>query len=181
LFQSLQGTVAEFRKPSKLQALLRNHPHWPLLEDFLIDGVHMLTKCDLSADPTRMAEHFALLDYGNHKTCENDQDAVRVQINQDCRYGYSLPLPIDFHIEIPNAMIGAISLMKQMTTADNGERVPKYRFAHDQTFSILEEALSANNIAATNYQPAHVLENLSHVCQLHLGFTLLTPRDTNPH
>jgi hypothetical protein len=53
-------------------------------------------------------------------------------------------------------MVDAISLVCQATTSETGERIPKYRFAHDQTFTVLEEAFSANNIAATNYQPAHV-------------------------
>jgi hypothetical protein len=170
LFRSLQGTVAgagaEFRKPSKLQALFRNHPHWPLLEDFLINGVHMLTKCDLSADPIRMAENFAMLDYGNHKTCENDQDAVRVQIDKDCHYGYSLPLPIDFHTEIPNAMIGAISLVKQMTTADNGERVPNTVLHMTKLFQSTKKPFQRTTLQQQITNLRMYLENLSHVLSI---------------
>jgi hypothetical protein len=157
---SLDGTIAgpgsEFRNHSRLATLLQHHPHWPLLEDFLSDGVHMLSTCDLSADPTRATENLAMIERGNHKNCENNLEMVRDQIAKDCKYGFAIPLPLKFHQEIPNAMIGAISLVCQMTTSNTGECIPKYRFAHDQMFTVLEEALSANDIAATNYQPAHV-------------------------
>jgi hypothetical protein len=160
LFESLQGTVAgagsEFRSTTKLETLLNRHPHWPLLSDFLIDGVQMLSTCDLTADPIRASENRAMIERGNHKSCENNPDVVRDQIAKDCKYGFVLPLPLDFHQEILNSMVGAISLVCQSTTTDTGERIPKYRFAHDQTFTVLEEAFSANDIAATNYQPAHV-------------------------
>jgi hypothetical protein len=88
LFKSLQGTVAgagsEFRSPSKLNTMLRLHPHWPLLCDCLSDGVHMLSTCDLTSDPIRSAENLAMIERGNHKSCEINSEVVRDQIAKDC-------------------------------------------------------------------------------------------------
>jgi hypothetical protein len=55
-------------------------------------------------------------------------------ISEDVERGFSLPLPMDVLFKIPNASLAPLGCHKQETINESGNRVPKYRMTHDQSF-----------------------------------------------
>ena len=55
-------------------------------------------------------------------------------IKEDVERSFALPLPIEILHYIPNASIAPLGCQEQMTINASGDRVPKFRLTHDQSF-----------------------------------------------
>jgi hypothetical protein len=55
-------------------------------------------------------------------------------ISEDVIRGFSLPLPLDVLFKIPDASLAPLGCHKQDTINEIGEKIPKYRMTHDQSF-----------------------------------------------
>jgi hypothetical protein len=53
---------------------------------------------------------------------------------EDIERGYALPLPPEIIYLIPNASLAPLGCQIQETINERGERIPKYRMTHDQSF-----------------------------------------------
>jgi hypothetical protein len=55
-------------------------------------------------------------------------------INEDVERGFALPLPLDIIHHLPNASLAPLGCQEQETIDEHGNRVPKFRMTHDQSF-----------------------------------------------
>jgi hypothetical protein len=74
------------------------------------------------------------LNRGNHKSAIRHKNTLDDLINKDIKLGFALPLPIQSLFSIPNASITPLGCQEQETINTDGERIPKFRMLHDQTF-----------------------------------------------
>jgi hypothetical protein len=74
------------------------------------------------------------LDRGNQKSAIRNKETLDDLIDKDIKHGFALPLPIQSLFSIPNASIAPLGCQEQETINTNGERIPKFRTTHDQTF-----------------------------------------------
>lgn len=61
-------------------------------------------------------------------------DTISKIIQDDVEKGFALPLPLEILPFIPNASIAPLGCHEQTTLNSLGERVPKFRLTHDQSF-----------------------------------------------
>jgi hypothetical protein len=69
-----------------------------------------------------------------HKATEKFSEALAKIVTDDIHNGFALPLTIDIIKQIPNASLAPLGCHLQETINEFGERVPKYRMTHVQTF-----------------------------------------------
>ena len=74
------------------------------------------------------------LQRGNHQSASRHDDVLEQLINDDIIRGFALPLPISILPFIPNASLAPLGCHEQETINEFGERIPKYRMTHDQSF-----------------------------------------------
>jgi len=73
-------------------------------------------------------------DRGNHKSAQQFSEIITGIVKEDIERGFALILPIQVLDFIQNASIAPLGCIKQMTINSSGERIPKYRMTHDQSF-----------------------------------------------
>ena len=123
---------SEFRHWTKLEPLLHRHPLWNQMKTILRDGATFPLR-KISAEERASDKDF-MIARGNHKSVGKNLDLVRELINDDVTHGYALPLPIDTALVLPNSSIAPIGVVEQETLNETGERIPKFRMTHDQSF-----------------------------------------------
>ncbi len=155
---------SEFKKSSDLQKLLGNHPLWLHTSKILDNGatfpLHYI-------DPeTRSTDNAFHLDRGNHKSATKFHDILKDIIQDDVSKGYALILPIQILKHLINPSIAPLGCHQQETINEKGERVPKFRMTHDQTFPG-PSGLSVNNRVIKESLPPSNVYGYTLKCILH--------------
>ncbi len=123
---------SEFKKSTRLQELRLHHPYWPKLKNILDHGASFpLTHLSKENRSINLSFH---KNRGNHKSALDHQETLDVIISEDIERGFALPLPIEVINLIPNASLAPLGCQVQETINELGERIPKYRMTHDQSF-----------------------------------------------
>jgi hypothetical protein len=123
---------SEFRSTTDLEPLLSDHPHWTKLKKILLKGATFPLQ-QISSDQRKMDLIFHK-ERGNHKSAEKNNSVLSKLIQDDITRGFALPLPIEILKLIPNASLAPLGCQEQETINELGERIPKFRMTHDQTF-----------------------------------------------
>lgn len=131
---SILSPGCEFQSISRLRVLLGRHPFWPVLENMMTSGVHFKMKDDVD-DEARRQENEALLSRGNHKSARDAPDDLHAALDKDTTRGFSVPLLRESIQRIPEARVAPMGIARQLTVTETGERKPKIRLTHDQSFS----------------------------------------------
>jgi len=71
---------------------------------------------------------------GNHTSALKHLNKLDAIISKEISRGFAFPLPIDIIFNIPNAALALLGCHQQETMNKRGERIPKYRMTHDQSF-----------------------------------------------
>jgi hypothetical protein len=123
---------SEFRKPSELKPILSSHPHWSELNKILNKGA------TFPLQPISQEQHIMDLDFhrerGNHKSAMKNNSILSKIILNDVERGFALPLPTKLLKLIPNASLAPLGCQEQEIINELGERIPKFRMIHDQSF-----------------------------------------------
>ncbi len=80
----------------------------------------------------------------NHKSAQKHHNILDKIINEDIEKGFALPLPINILYDILNALLAPLRCIEQDTINELGERIPKFRMTHDQSF-LGPSSLSVNH------------------------------------
>jgi len=80
---------------------------------------------------------------GNHNSALKNKDILNKIIQEDVERGFTLPLPVELLKLIPDASLASLGCQEEKTINERGERIPKFRMTHDQTFPSLSQ-LSVN-------------------------------------
>jgi hypothetical protein len=132
---------SEFKPIQVLEPLFKGHPFWPCVNRSLLVGAKM--PLEKLAEKSRVELLEKALEYGNHKSATSNAGVLVKMLKKEV---WHLPLPIHRLREIPKLVVGPISLVLQSTIDEEGKVVPKYRFAHDQSFRFgLDEIKSVND------------------------------------
>ena len=128
---------SEFREAALLHLLLWDHPLWGFLRKTLEDGAEFeFTSKQNNAD--RMLENTALIDYGNHKLANNNDDVIWKSLLSKVNYAFAFVIPLETINKIPHSMVMPLGIANQFTIDSGGNRIPKRRLTHDQTYHHLE-------------------------------------------
>jgi hypothetical protein len=153
----------EFKPSEILAPLLSNHPLWSKLKEVLDSGatfpLNPISTTDRELD---LSFH---LERGNHKSAIKSKTILDNLISEDISRGFALPLPLDILPMIPNASIAPLGCQEQETINERGERIPKFRMTHDQTFpgpSGLSVNLRVNKELLPPCMYSHVLKRIIH-------------------
>jgi hypothetical protein len=123
---------SEFKDKDDLEKLLSSHPHWEKLKQILTHGA------SFPLSPMNEIQRNTDLEFhknrGNHKSALKNAEILDKIIKEDVERGFALPLPIHLTKYIPNASIAPLGCQEQETINERGERIPKYRMTHDQSF-----------------------------------------------
>jgi len=123
---------SEFKSPDLLEKIFKNHPLWSFMKQILSDGASYPLKA--IPEEIRKADLNFHKERGNHKSAQRFNETIINIIKEDIEHGFALILPIQLLEFIKNASLAPIGCTKQMTINSLGERVPKYRMTHDQSF-----------------------------------------------
>jgi hypothetical protein len=117
------GFGSEFRPLDQLELVLGQHPNFPFFADVLANGMsHHFTE-ELS-DEQRRAEVDAMILRGDHKSVQQESEAVRKLLEKDVLQGFSsLPVSPDIVPDIANAMVQPAGVVKQFSLTEDGSRV----------------------------------------------------------
>jgi hypothetical protein len=136
---------SEFRSPTVLALLLSHHDLWPVIQDTLLHGATMhLTQ--IPDTQQRLAENHSIILRQNHKQARDNPDIIREALTKDVSLGFTCVIPIAAIQNIPHAMVCPLGMVEQHTISDSGERIPKRRLTHDQSFTALQDSKSLNNL-----------------------------------
>ena len=165
---------SEFREPPLLHLLLRDHPLWVFLRKTLKQGAEFEFTSE-QPDEARILENSALIDYGNHKSANDNDDVICKSLKNEVNYGFALVLPVETINMIPHSMVVPLGIADQFTIDTNGNRIPKRRLTHDQTYHHLENGKSSNDLTDKDKLPpliyGHcVVRILHHIVSLRLFF-----------
>jgi hypothetical protein len=94
----------------------------------------------------RLAENHSIVTRQNHKKARDNPNIIREALSKDVSLGFACVIPIHVITNIPQAMVFPLGMVEQHTISDNGERIPKRRLTHDQSFTALPDSQSLNNL-----------------------------------
>jgi hypothetical protein len=135
----------EFREPELLQLIFHRHELWEFTKTVLLQGADLYFQHEPS-DQQRIDENNALIAFNNHQKAKLLPDIIHESIKTDVQYGFSVPVEIQTINQIPGAMVCPFGIAQQTTLSPDGSRIAKNRLTHDQTFSVLDNSESVNNI-----------------------------------
>jgi hypothetical protein len=115
-----------------LEELLHHHPHWSHLRNVLSHGATF--PLNYISPEDRKQDLLFHRQRGNHKSANNYKQVLEKIITEDVECGFALPLPTAILHLIPNASLAPLGCHLQETINERGEKIPKYRMTHDQTF-----------------------------------------------
>ena len=136
---------SEFRDPSILHSLLWKHPLWVSAAEILTKGAHMQLLHHPS-DEQRKLENEHMIAYSNHQKAKLNPTVLNKGVLDDIKHGFTIPIEISLINELPYSMVCPYGLVEQTTISETGDRIPKLRITHDQTFAILPESKSLNQL-----------------------------------
>lgn len=95
----------EFRNPTTLEPILKNHELWNHTKRVLQQGAEL----HFTHRPT---------DEQNHRKAQQLPDIIRTSIDNNVKAGYTLPIHIETINNIPNAMVCLLGIASQHTVAE---------------------------------------------------------------
>jgi hypothetical protein len=101
----------------------------------------------------RLEENNALLAFNNHKKANDLPAIVEQSIQTDIAYGFAFPILIPAIEKIPQTMVCPLGIVQQTTLSANGTRTIKNRLTHDQTFCVLPDSESVNDLLDMDKYP----------------------------
>ena len=140
---SFTSTGSEFRPVPILEPLLKLHPLWDRLKTHLLSGIEF-PLMPLSTQ----ARHRDLQDalkFGNHKGVSKFPAFYRQLNIDDIQHGYSIPIPRQDILKIPDALVCPMNVVEQLTISASGELIDKQRACHDLSFPAETSQLSVNS------------------------------------
>ncbi len=123
---------SEFRAPQELEKIFHLHPNWPKLKEILCQGASF--PLQPIPDSSRKEDLDFHKNRGNHKSASKLKHILDKIITEDIERGFALPLPVESLNSIPNASLAPLGCQEQETINEKGEKIPKYRMTHDQSF-----------------------------------------------
>jgi hypothetical protein len=94
-----------------------------------------------------------MLEYNNHKKAKENHQLVVETVHKEVCKGWVLILPKKILPHLPYAMICPMGIVEQINYNLDGSITTKNRLTHDQTFTILRDSLSVNNITDLTKYP----------------------------
>jgi len=123
---------SEFKSSRDLEELLQQHPHWPHIKDVLDKGTSFPLLPISEEDRTKDLDYH--LGRGNHKSASKLKEMLDPLISEEIQRGFALPLPLDLIHKISKASLAPQGCHKQEGIDEKGNKIPKYRMTHDQSF-----------------------------------------------
>jgi len=123
---------SEFKKPELLKEIFSNHPLWKYVKEILSNSASFPLK-DIPEEIRKTDMEFHIKQ-GNHKLAVTHQDALNKIIQEDVERGFALILLIPVIKHINQASVAPLGCQKQWSINHEGDRVPKFRMTHDQSF-----------------------------------------------
>lgn len=136
---------SEFRPIETLDRMFRLHPLWQQTKQMLTSGatMHLHHAPD---DAQRIKENAALAALRNHKKARDHPEVIMKSLLAEVEMGFCCVLPISALEAIPHAMLCPLGIVEQFSLSATGERKLKRRLTHDQTFSVLDNSESVNDL-----------------------------------
>ncbi|KAI2505693.1 hypothetical protein MHU86_8752 [Fragilaria crotonensis] len=165
---------SEFRPADVLAPLLSRHPLWPRFRERITAGADFPLLPITDTD--RRTDVVAALARGNHKSARGHEAKLLDMLRDEVRRGWQLPLPREAALELPNCEVAPLGITEQHTIDEDGNRVPKLRLTHDQSFNMTRGAKRSVNdrVDVSQLTPARfgrALSRLLHsVCFLRRRF-----------
>jgi len=123
---------SEFKEPHVLEELLCDHPNWKQLKSILLSGAEFPLNDISHEERSHDLEYHRNRD--NHKSALRNKKILDDLIETDICHGFALPLPVDTYKYFPFASIAPLGCQEQETINAQGEKNPKFRMTHDQSF-----------------------------------------------
>jgi hypothetical protein len=134
---------SEFRPIGDLRKILGSHPNFDFFSDILANGMDYRFTEELSEDQ-RKEELAAMMKRGNHKSVQEDSEAVAALLAKDVLQGFSLPVSPDLVPSLAHAMVQPAGVVKQFSLQEDGLRVLKRRLTQDLSFPLTTPSASVN-------------------------------------
>jgi hypothetical protein len=132
LHPSILSFGSEFKPSSDLEELLHPHPFWQHLKEILDHGAKF-PLLPISRED-RINDLNFHLERGNRKSTSKFKEMMDPLVSDNITHGFTLPLPIDSLHNIHEASLAPLGCHKQETINEFGDKIPKYRMTHDQSF-----------------------------------------------
>jgi hypothetical protein len=97
------------------------------------------------SEDERRAEVEAMIHRGNHKSVQEDSEAVEKLLAKDVLHGFSLPVDPSIVPRLPGAMVQPAGVVKQFSLQGDWSRSMKRRLTQDLTFPLTFNEASVNN------------------------------------
>ena len=149
---SILSYGSEFRNPVLLHPLLRRHPLWPFLRRTLEHGAEFAFTSE-PLDDDRKQENTALIEYGNHKSAKENDDVIANSLRNEVTHGFAFVIPLTIINMIKHSMVVPLGIAEQFTVDAHGNRIPKRRLTHDQTYVHSDNGHSSNNLTDKDKLP----------------------------
>ena len=134
---------SEFCPIKSLEPLLKNHPLWPRLRISLSTGVEFLL--EPTTTEQKLGDVVEALDFGNHKGAQKYKEFFEKCLEDDVTHGFSLVLPKEAILQIPNALLAPLNVHNQNTINERGEIIDKKRLTHNQSMKYKNSGTSLNS------------------------------------
>ena len=157
------GYGSEFRQVDILEVLCRDHPLWPRLKRYIVEGVSYQTA--VVDEQIRKSNLKAAIKRGNHASANLHPDEIHKLMMKDVGHGFVLPLSLEGINNLRGAELAPLGVAKQFSIDENGEQIPKFRATHDQSFAPLQgdsvnERIDRTSLLDCNY--GFTLQRLIH-------------------
>ena len=143
---------SEFRGPSDLEPLLGKHPSFGFIEAVLRQGMPFQFKEEVPAQIIDK-ERGRVLAYGNHKSVQGHKEAVCKMVQKEVDRGFALLLPVDTVGKLNGSMVQLVGVTIQQSLDKKGNRVPKPRLTHDDSYTSGDRKISVNDLLDLSQYP----------------------------
>jgi hypothetical protein len=120
---------SEFRQQRLLAPLISDHRLWDNLCQWMQHGVsHPLLPI---SEADRVTDLQAMISRGNHRSATDNYEALDAIFRHEVKRGWTLPLPPEAALLLPDAIIAPLCFKLQDTRNEKGEIVRKERLTHE--------------------------------------------------
>lgn len=112
---------SEFRSPSILNILLKNHPKWEVFQDLLINGASYPAS-DIE-ESTQLSDIELHIERGNHKSATTEKGLATIQkaYKKEVQYGWQIPILPSLIKSIKGACVTPLGDVDQWTINEDNE------------------------------------------------------------
>ena len=172
------GFGVEFRDPSLLRRLFRDHPFAEFFLQVITHGMDYHVTSELS-DEDRQLEASKIFVRGNHKSATDDTPLVTKLLYREVTHGFAIPVQASRILQLKGVQVQPCGVVSQFTLAPDGSRKLKKRLTHDLSFSSGDQDLSVNSrIDASAYPPLVYGWCLSRVLHFIVALRLAFPTES---